>query len=99
MHVWHQMKITTHRWVTKHVEALYKMSKGMPKGHYIDPTALSADKQTLFIYKRYTDWLTGVVYIPFPEKKLDSNMTVIALLLDGPLEIYRENVGAIESNQ
>jgi alpha-L-fucosidase len=32
------------------------------------------------------------------QRKLDKNMTVIAVLLDKPLELYREKVGAIESN-
>ncbi|WP_255501646.1 hypothetical protein [Olivibacter sp. SDN3] len=38
------------RWVTKHAEALYKTTKGMPKGHFIGSSALSADKQTLYLF-------------------------------------------------
>jgi len=48
--------------------------------------------------KLYWSKVPGITYIPVPEDRLDSQMTIIALLLDGPLALYRENVGAIESN-
>lgn len=48
--------------------------------------------------KLYWSKIPGITYIPVPEDRLDTQMTVIALLLDGPLDLYRENVGAIESN-
>ncbi|WP_134088205.1 alpha-L-fucosidase [Olivibacter sp. XZL3] len=48
--------------------------------------------------KLYWSQVPGITYIPVPEDRLDPHMTVIALLLDGPLDLYRENVGAIESN-
>lgn len=48
--------------------------------------------------KLYWSKIPGITYIPIPEDRLDPHTTVIALLLDGPLDLYRENVGAIESN-
>lgn len=121
-------------WVIKNAEALYKTGKGIPAGHYQGNTALSADKQTLYLFvegkptgpiaikglknnisrirvvgegtmlnheiynKLYWSKIPGIVYIPIPEDKLDSELTVIAVLLDGPIDLYREKVGAIESN-
>ncbi|KIA91752.1 alpha-L-fucosidase [Pedobacter kyungheensis] len=121
-------------WIIKNAEALYKTGKGIPAGHYQGNTALSADKQTLYLFvegkptgpiaikglknnisrirvvgegtmlnheiynKLYWSKIPGIVYIPIPEDKLDSELTVIAVLLDGPIDLYREKVGAIESN-
>ncbi len=121
-------------WVIKNAEALYKTGKGIPAGHYQGNTALSADKQTLYLFvegkptgpiaikglknnisrirvvgegtmlnheiynKLYWSKIPGIVYIPIPEDKLDSELTVIAVLLNGPIDLYREKVGAIESN-
>ncbi|WP_131535628.1 alpha-L-fucosidase [Pedobacter nototheniae] len=48
--------------------------------------------------KLYWSKIPGIVYIPVPEDRLDRNLTVIAVLLDGPIDLYREKVGAIESN-
>ncbi len=121
-------------WVIKNAEALYKTGKGIPAGHYQGNTALSADKQTLYLFvegkptgpiaikglkntisrirvvgegtmlnheiynKLYWSKIPGIVYIPIPEDKLDNELTVIAVLLDSPIDLYREKVGAIESN-
>jgi alpha-L-fucosidase len=121
-------------WITKHAEALYHAKSGLPEGHYTGLSALSEDKQTLFLFiegkptgpiaikglrntiqrarivgegtlltpliynKLYWSKVPGITYIPVPEDRLDPQMTVIALLLDGPLDLYRENVGAIENN-
>jgi len=121
-------------WVIKNAEALYKTGKGIPGGHYQGNTALSADKQTLYLFvegtptgpiaikglknsisririvgegtmlpheiynKLYWSKIPGMVYIPLPEDKLDPELTVIAVLLDRPIELYREKVSAIESN-
>jgi alpha-L-fucosidase len=121
-------------WVIKHAEVLYNTQAGIPKGHYVGNTALSADKQTLYLFvegtptgpiaikglknnisririvgegtmlpyeiynKLYWSKIPGIVYIPVPEDKLDPELTVIAVLLDGPIDLYREKVGAIESN-
>ncbi|WP_228457721.1 hypothetical protein [Chryseobacterium sp. C3] len=48
--------------------------------------------------KLYWSEVPGIIYIDVPKEKLDRNLTVIAVLLDQPLELYREKVGAIESN-
>lgn len=121
-------------WVIKHAEVLSNTQKGIPSGHYIGKTALSADKQTLYLFvegkptgpiaikglknnisririvgegtmlphevynKLYWSKVPGIVYIPIPENKLDKELTVIAVLLDAPIDLYREKVEAIESN-
>ena len=36
--------------------------------------------------------------IALPDSKLDQNVTVIAIDLDSPLELYRGSGGAIEQN-
>ncbi|MFC4211349.1 alpha-L-fucosidase [Pedobacter lithocola] len=48
--------------------------------------------------KLYWSKIPGIVYIPIPEDKLDKQLTIIAVLLDSPIDLYREKVGAIESN-
>jgi len=121
-------------WVIKNAEALYKTTGGIPAGHYQGNTALSADKQTLYLFvegtptgpiaikglknnisririvgegtmlpheiynKLYWSKIPGIVYIPLPKDKLDPELTVIAVLLDSPIDLYREKIGAIESN-
>lgn len=121
-------------WIKKHAEALYQTGKGIPDGHFSGSSALSADKQTLYLFvkgkptgpiaikglknniqrarivgegtlitpeiynKLYWSAVPGIVYLPLPSDRLDKDVTVIALLLDGPVDLYREEVGAIESN-
>lgn len=123
-----------YNWVTKNAESLYKTTKGLPDGHYQGASALSADKQTVYLFvegtptgpialkgiknkisririvgegtmvepqiynKLYWSAVPGIVYIPLPKDRLDKDLTVVAVLLDGPLDLYREKVGAIESN-
>lgn len=123
-----------YEWVSKNAEGLYKTDKGLPEGHYQGKSALSADKQTIYLFvngkpsgpialkgiknkiaririvgegtmlepqifnKLYWSSIPGIIYIPIPAERLDKNLTVIAVLLDGPLDLYREKVGAIESN-
>jgi len=38
------------RWTGKHAEAIYGTEAGLPAGHFYGPTALSADRKTLFLY-------------------------------------------------
>ncbi|WP_286858284.1 MULTISPECIES: alpha-L-fucosidase [Sphingobacterium] len=121
-------------WVKKHAEALYDTGKGLPEGHYEGLSALSKDRQTLYLFvegtptgpialkgikngiarirlvgegsminheifnKLYWSSIPGIVYIQAPKERLDKNMTVIAVLLDSPLALHREKVGAIENN-
>ena len=53
-------------------------------------------------YKRNggAEWMKipGVLQITLPASKLDQNVTVIAIDLDSPLELYRGSGGAIEQN-
>ena len=124
----------TFSWISKHSEALFETGKGLPDGHFPGNTALSKDRQTLYLFvegtptgpialkgikngiaririvgegsiishkiynKLYWSQTPGIIYIDIPKERLDKNMTVIAVLLDKPIELYREKVGAIESN-
>lgn len=124
----------TINWMGKHAEALFETEKGLPDGHYPGMSALSKDKQTLYLFvegtptgpialkgiknaiaririvgdgtllshkiynKLYWSDRPGIIYIDIPKERLDKNMTVIAVLLNKPLELYREKVGAIENN-
>jgi len=122
------------RWTSKHADAIYGTRAGLPPGHFYGPTALSKDRQTLYLYlahkpngpimlkglknkinriwvvgngtklkwdvkmKQYWSSVPGLVYIDVPEQVLDQDVTVLAVLLKGPAEVYSEHVGAIESN-
>nr|WP_319267315.1 alpha-L-fucosidase [uncultured Draconibacterium sp.] len=48
--------------------------------------------------KQYWSAVPGIVYIDVPEKVLDEQVTVIAVLLDGEVDLYREQGQVIESN-
>ena len=54
------------------------------------------------VYKRNggAEWMKipGVLQITLPAAKLDQNVTVVAIDLDSPLELYRGSGGAIEQN-
>lgn len=41
--------------------------------------------------KQYWNAIPGLVYIDVPAHVLDKQVTVIAVLLDGPIDLYREN--------
>ncbi|WP_164110825.1 MULTISPECIES: alpha-L-fucosidase [Sphingobacterium] len=124
----------TKDWVLKHAEVLHDAHKGIAEGHYIGNTALSRDRQTLYLFiegqptgpiaikglkntiarvrivgegsmishkvynKLYWSAIPGIVYIDVPKDRLDSYHTVVAVLLDKPIELYAEEVKAIESN-
>jgi len=121
-------------WVKKHAELFQDAGKGIPANHFNGHTALSPDKQTLYLFvegkptgpiaikglknniaririvgegsmigheiynKLYWSATPGIVYIDIPKERLDSNTTIIAVLLDKPIELFSEEVGAIESN-
>ncbi|WP_288445483.1 alpha-L-fucosidase [uncultured Chryseobacterium sp.] len=95
--------------LSKDKQTLYLFVEGMPTG----PVALKGIKNGIArirvvgegtmlshtIYnKLYWSDRPGIIYIDIPKEKLDKQMTVIAVLLTKPLELYRENVGAIENN-
>ncbi len=48
--------------------------------------------------KQYWSAVPGIVYIDVPEEVLDEEVTVIAVLLDGKVDLYRETGQVIESN-
>ena len=48
--------------------------------------------------KLYWSTVPGLLYIDVPEKDLDEQVTVIAVLLDGPVDLYREEGQVMESN-
>ncbi len=48
--------------------------------------------------KAYWSSVPGIVYIDVPEEVLDKEVTVIAVLLDGKIDLYREKGQVIESN-
>lgn len=54
--------------------------------------------KTTVLGKAYWSQVPGLLYIDVPEAALDPQVTVIALLLDGPVDLYREEIKAIESN-
>jgi len=122
------------RWTTKHAEAIYGTEAGLPAGHFHGPTALSADRSTVYLYLPHQpqgplmlkgiasevksirvvgegtelDWdikmkrswseVPGVIYIDVPEGVLDDEVTVLAMQLTEPIELYRDGVEALESN-
>ncbi|WP_097046958.1 alpha-L-fucosidase [Flagellimonas pacifica] len=48
--------------------------------------------------KVYWSHYPGITYIDVPEHALDDHITVLALLLDGEVDLYREDGAVIESN-
>lgn len=48
--------------------------------------------------KVYWSHYPGITYIDVPEYVLDERMTVLAVLLDGKIDLYREDGAVIESN-
>jgi alpha-L-fucosidase len=48
--------------------------------------------------KQYWSAVPGIIYIDVPEKVLDEEVTVIAVLLDWKVDLYREKGQVIESN-
>jgi len=129
-----QFNSKTVTWIKDQAEALFETGKGLPNGHYSGLSALSKDKQTLFLFvegkptgpiaikglkndlsririvgegsiisheiynKLYWSEVPGIIYINIPEERLNEDMTVISILLDKPIELYRDKVGAVESN-
>ena len=121
-------------WISKNAEALFETEKGLLTGHFSGMSALSKDKQTLYLFlegtptgpialkgikngiarihivgdasllshkiynKLYWNSTPGIIYIDVPKERLDKSMTIIAVLLDKPIELHTEKVGAIENN-
>ncbi|GAA0721802.1 alpha-L-fucosidase [Dokdonella soli] len=53
---------------------------------------------TVVVGKAYWSKVPGLLYIDVPADTLDPQVTILALLLDGPVDLFREEVKAIESN-
>lgn len=95
--------------LSKDRQTVYLFIEGTPTG----PIALKGIKNNISririvgegsmldhsIYnKLYWSDRPGIIYIDIPKERLDKNMTIVAVLLDKPIELYREKVKAIESN-
>lgn len=95
--------------LSKDLQTLYLFVEGKPTG----PIALKGVKNAVarvrlvgegsminheIFNKLYWSSIPGIIYIQVPDERLDENMTVIAVLLDSPIQLYREKVGAIENN-
>ena len=48
--------------------------------------------------KVYWNKYPGITYLKIPENTLDEYYTVIALVLDGPIKLFKEKTGAVELN-
>jgi alpha-L-fucosidase len=111
------------RWTSKHAEAIYGTRAGIPKDYFYGPTALSANKEILYLFikdkpngplmikglknqvnriwvvgngtkleakvmmKSYWSEVPGILYIDLPENLLDEKITVVAVLLKGPVDL------------
>ena len=95
--------------LSKDKKILYLFVKGNPNGEVVlrglknninriyvvgEGTKLSHQE----IGKVYWSHYPGTKYIKLPEHVLDKNMTVLAVLLDGEVDLYREKGSVIESN-
>lgn len=125
---------TVNNWIIKHAEVFSEPGKGLSDGHYAGLSALSKDKQTIYLFvegkpngpialkgiennitririvgdgtllnykmydKLYWSSTPGIIYIDIPKERLDKNVTIIAVLLDGAVKEHRHEVKAIESN-
>lgn len=95
--------------LSKDGKILYLFVKGNPNGEVVirglknrinriyvvgEGTKLSHQ----VIGKVYWSHYPGINYIKLPEHVLDENMTVLAVMLDGKVDLYREDGAVIESN-
>lgn len=95
--------------LSKDKKILYLFIKGDPKGEVvlrglknninrIWVVGQGAKLQHQVLGKVYWSQYPGIKYIKVPEHVLDENMTVIAVLLEGEVDLYREDGAVIESN-
>ncbi|MFI5664351.1 alpha-L-fucosidase [Streptomyces sp. NPDC051684] len=113
-------------WIGRHEPAVYDTSRGLPHGHFYGPSALSADRRTLYLFTfdRPNEYVVlrgvrnqvrtarvvgtdteirhervgglgevpGWEYLHLDDDTLlDPYCTVLALELDGELDLYREH--------
>ena len=95
--------------LSKDKQILYLFVKGNPKGEVVIRglknninriwvVGQGAKLEHQVMGKVYWSQYPGMKYIKVPEHVLDENMTVLALLLDGEVDLYREDGAVIESN-
>lgn len=95
--------------LSKDKKTLYLFVKGNPNGEIVlrglknkinriwvvgEGTKLSHQ----VVGKVYWSQYPGIKYIKLPEDVLDKHMTVLSVLLDGEVDLYREDGAVIESN-
>ncbi len=95
--------------LSKDKKVLYLFVKGNPGGdvvlrgiknkiNRIWVVGQGAKLKHQLVGKAYWSSYPGIKYIKVPEYVLDENMTVLAVLLDGEINLYREDGQVIESN-
>lgn len=95
--------------LSKDKKLLYLFIKGNPLGEVVVRGLKSkinriwvvgqgSKLQHKVVGKVYWSHYPGITYINVPEHVLDDQMTVLALLLDGEVDLYREDGAVIESN-
>jgi len=82
--------------IPKDGKVLLKGIKNRINRAYVVGDATILDQKTYC--KVYWNAYPGLTYLELPEQALDPYYTVIAVVLDGPINLYREQTGAIESN-
>lgn len=95
--------------LSKDQNILYLFVRGTPKDEivirglknkinriYVVGQGTKLDHQV--VGKVYWSQYPGIKYIKVPEYVLDENMTVLALMLDGKIDLYREDGAVIENN-
>lgn len=95
--------------LSKDKKTLYLFIKGNPNGEvvvrglknkinriYVVGQGTKLSHQVLG--KIYWSHYPGIAYVKIPDYVLDKNMTVLALMLDGEVDLYREDGSVIESN-
>ncbi|EIJ38650.1 alpha-L-fucosidase [Galbibacter orientalis DSM 19592] len=95
--------------LSKEGNILYLFVKGNPEGEVI-VRGLKNDINRIWVVGEgtklshkvvgsvYWSEYPGIKYIQVPDTVFDENMTVLALLLDGKVDLYREDGAVIESN-
>ncbi|WP_456868204.1 alpha-L-fucosidase [Galbibacter sp. BG1] len=95
--------------LSKEGNILYLFVKGNPEGEVV-VRGLKNDINRIWVVGEgtklshkvvgsvYWSEYPGIKYIQVPDTVLDENMTVLALLLDGKVDLYREDGAVIESN-
>ncbi|MGM0376123.1 MAG: alpha-L-fucosidase [Bacteroidota bacterium] len=122
------------RWAEKHLPLMDEPGPGISTLHYAGPSLLSENQDVLYLMvdgkpngplvlkglkneinriwvvgngtklshkvfgELYWSDVPGIAYIDVPDRVLDPEVTVVAVLLDGPVSLYSEEGQVIESN-